>query len=289
MSTGVRVRVPGSTANLGSGFDALGLALGIYDEIEVVPAETCAIEVRGQAADEVPLDENHLVLRAIRAAQDRLGLPRAAVKLRCTNEIPHARGLGSSAAAIVAGIAAVYGLVGRELDGEALQLAAEFERHADNVAASLFGGLAVTWCADGRFQAARLAVHPDVRPVVFVPEQRSATHATRGLLPETVPHADAAFAAARTALAVHALTTAPKLLLPATADRLHQSYREPAYPASIALLRDLREQGVPAAISGAGPSVLAFAPLPEGLDCPGFTARELAVDTDGARIQALAR
>lgn len=284
MRRSVRLRVPGSSANLGPGFDALGLALGIYDTVEITRAEQCAVEVTGQAADEVPRDERHLVLRALRVAEEHLGVRIGAVELRCDNEIPHSRGLGSSAAAIVAGIAAAYWLTGHELDEDALQLAAEFERHADNVAASLFGGLQLTWSRHGRYGAVGFATHPGVCPIALVPEQRSATHATRGLLPESVPHADAAFNASRTALAVHALTAAPELLLTATEDRLHQHYREPAWPSSSKLVCDLREHQVPAAISGAGPTVLAFGELPELVTAEGFRAMPLPVDAEGVRL-----
>lgn len=280
----VRIRVPGSTANLGSGFDALGLALGVYDEIELTPRRTGAVEVSGEGAGEVPCSEEHLVLRAMRTAQRVIGSEPQPVELRCANEIPHSRGLGSSAAAISAGVAAAYALAGRELDTTALQLAAEFEGHADNVAASLFGGLALTWCEHGQYRAAMFAAHPELRPVALVPQQRSATHAARGLLPETVPHADAAFAAGRAALAVHALTSAPDLLFAATEDRLHQDYRRPAWPSSLELVERLRAAGVPAVISGAGPTVLAFGPLPEGLAHPGFRASRLPVAAEGVQV-----
>ncbi|MFC7617200.1 homoserine kinase [Actinokineospora soli] len=286
--SGVRVRVPASTANLGSGFDALGMALGRHDEVVVRPALATAVHVTGEGAGEVALDERHLVLRALRAAAAKLGTDPGPVELICANTIPHARGLGSSAAAIVAGIAAAYGLAGKRLDEDALHLAAEFEGHADNVAASLLGGLVVAWHDDGGFRAARLEPHPDLRVTAIVPAERSDTHVTRGLLPETVPHADAAFAAGRAALAVHALTAAPELLLAATADRLHQDYRESAYPATLRLVRELRALGVAAVVSGAGPTVLALSTeqdLPDGLDLRGFTAWPLDVDRSGVVVE----
>ncbi|GGS53287.1 MULTISPECIES: homoserine kinase [Actinokineospora] len=290
MSAGVRVRVPASTANLGSGFDALGMALGRYDEVVVRPAPATAVRVVGEGAGEVALDERHLVLRAMRAAAAKLGSDPGPVELVCENTIPHARGLGSSAAAIVAGIAAAYGLAGRPLDDDALHLAAEFEGHADNVAASLLGGLVVAWHDADGFRAARLEPHPDLRAFAIVPDTRSDTHVTRGLLPERVPHADAAFAAGRAALAVHAVTAAPELLLPATADRLHQDYRESAYPATLGLVRDLRARGVAAAVSGAGPTVLALCTsdsLPDGLELGGFTVWPLGIDRAGVVVETM--
>lgn len=294
MSQGFQVRVPASSANLGPGFDALGLALGLYDVVEVQVIDSgLKIEVidagAGGVAD-VPTDETHLVVRALRRACAHLGVRPPGLHLRCSNAIPHARGLGSSAAAVVSGVAAGYALAEKPLDDDALQLAAEFEGHADNAAASLFGGFVLAWCEpDGRFHAESLTPHASIRPVLAVPDLRSSTDATRGLLPARVPHADAAFGAGRAALAVLALTSRPDLLLPATADRLHQDYRAPAYPASARLVADLRERGIAATISGAGPSVLALTTdgtIPPGIGVEGFDVTELAVDSAGVRVAA---
>jgi homoserine kinase len=290
----VRVTVPASTANLGPGFDALGLALRLHDQVDVrVTASGLTVEVVGEGVDQLPLDEKHLVVRALRAACEVRGVHPPGLALRCHNAIPHSRGLGSSAAAAVAGVAAGYALAGRETDDEALQLAAGFEGHADNAAASLLGGLVVAWSeelpeAGKRFHATRLEPHPDLAPIVYVPATESATPVTRGLLPEHVPHVDAAFAAGRAALAVHALTQRPDLLLPATEDRLHQNYREPAWPATIRLVAALRAAGVPAAVSGAGPTVLALPPdgaPPAGVAADGFAVYRLPVDREGVRVQ----
>lgn len=286
----VRVRVPASTANLGPGFDALGMALGIYDTVEVaVTSAGTDIAVTGEGAGSVSTDESHLVVRALRTAADALGIELPGVSLRCDNAIPHARGLGSSAAAIVAGVAAAYGLAGKPLDDHALQLAAEFEGHADNAAASLYGGLVLAWSEGSRYRAVRLEPHPDLAPVVLIPATSSATSVTRGLLPDNIPHTDAAFAAGRCALAVHALTTRPDLLLPATEDRLHQDYRESAWPETMRVVRELRENGVPATVSGAGPTVFALpggGVLPAGLDTTGFTVRAPGIARTGTRIEA---
>jgi homoserine kinase len=286
----ITVRVPASTANLGPGFDALGLALDLHDTVEVAVTDAgVQVEVTGEGAGQVPTDESHLVVRALRAAADALGITLPGVSLRCHNVIPHARGLGSSAAAIVAGVAAAYGLAGKPVDEDALQLAAEFEGHADNAAASLYGGLALAWSEGPRFRAVRLEPHPDVSPVVLIPDEHSATTVTRGLLPDNIPHKDAAFAAGRCALAVHALTTRPDLLLSATEDRLHQDYRESAWPDTMRIVRELRENGVPATVSGAGPTVLAIPSggvLPSGLDTKGFAVRALPVARMGATIEA---
>ena len=307
----ITVRVPASAANLGPGFDALGLALALHDEIdvEVTPAGL-EIEVDGEGAGTVPRDESHLVVRALRATVEALGAPQpAGLLLRCRNRIPHARGLGSSAAAVVAGVAAGYALAGVELDGaqragRALRLAAPFEGHADNAAASLLGGLVIAWSAGscdasgepgvvgGQFQAVRLEPHPSLSPVLLVPAATSATEVTRGLLPRHVPFGDAAFNAGRAALAVLAFTARPDLLPAATDDRLHQPYRRPAYPATAALVDGLRGHGVPAAVSGAGPSVLALTsgdPLPPTVDLTGFQAWPLRVVLAGVRTLSVVR
>jgi homoserine kinase len=294
MSGAFRVTVPASTANLGPGFDAFGLALALYDVVEVqVTDGDLKVEVidagAGGVAD-VPTDETHLVVRAIRRTCAHLGVEPPGLHLRCFNAIPHARGLGSSAAAVVSGVAAGYALAGREIDAfGAMQLAAGFEGHADNAAASLFGGFVLAWCEGGEFHAERLVPHASIRPVVAVPSVRSATATTRGLLPPTVPHADAAHAAGRAALAVHALTAKPELLLAATEDRLHQHYRAPAYPASTELVATLRAQGVAAAVSGAGPTVLALTTtgiVPPVAGVEGFDVFELPVDLAGVQVAA---
>jgi homoserine kinase len=187
-------------------------------------------------------------------------------------------------------VVAGYALAQREIDDQALQLAAGFEGHADNAAASLYGGLVIAWHEEGGYRAVRVQPHRDLAPVLFVPDHESATATTRGLLPAQVPHADAAFAAGRAALAVHALTMDPSELLAATDDRLHQRYRESAWPQTYKLVEELRAAGVPAAVSGAGPSVLAFRPdggLPADLVHDGFTRHDLGIDLDGARSRVV--
>ncbi|MBP2323171.1 homoserine kinase [Kibdelosporangium banguiense] len=289
--TAVEVTVPASSANLGSGFDALGLAIGLYDVVEVRVADAgLKITVEGEGAGEVDDGEGHLVVRAIRAMGELLGLRPPGLELRCRNAIPHSRGLGSSAAAAVAGVAAAYGLAGLEVDDRALQVAAEFEGHADNAAASLLGGLVVAWTEDDRYRAVRLEPHSELRPILLIPGESSATAVTRQLLPDRVPHADAAFAAGRSALAVQAVTTRPDLLLAATADRLHQDYREAAWPATSRLVRILREHGLAACVSGAGPTVMVLTQdgkLPDGVDLTGFDVLQLPPDRLGVQVRTL--
>ena len=287
----VHVRVPASTANLGSGFDALGIALGLYDEVTVEAAASgLDVQVQGEGAGQVPLDEDHLLVRAIRAVD---GVPDGLI-VRCGNAIPHSRGLGSSAAAVVAGVAAGYALTGKTLDDRALQLASEFEGHADNAAASLLGGLVLAWGEGEKgqcFRAVRLEPHAGLHAMVFIPSTESSTKTTRGLLPAQVPHVDAAFAAGRAALAVHAVTSAPELLMPATEDRLHQGYREPAWPDTIRVVDALRAAGFPATVSGAGPTVFTLVSgdreVPSTVDLTGFAAHRLEIDRDGVQVRPI--
>ncbi|HEY6423813.1 MAG TPA: homoserine kinase [Pseudonocardiaceae bacterium] len=286
----VRVRVPASAANLGPGFDSLGLALALYDEVEVALAPSgLQVDVQGEGAGQLPTDERNLVVRALRAACAQCGCRPDGLVLRCRNRIPQSRGLGSSAAAAVSGVLAGYALAGMEPDESALQLAAGFDGHADNAAASLLGGLVITWQQGTTFRAIRLEPHPDVAPVVWVPAVTSATETTRGLLPAEVPHADAAFTAGRAALAVHAWTAAPELLMPATDDRLHQPYRRCAYPATGHLVEALRAAGVPAAVSGAGPTVLGLPTQggepPAVPEAVGFRRYRLDVAREGATVE----
>lgn len=293
----VRVRVPATSANLGPGFDALGLALALYDDVVVrVADEGLYVDVAGEGADSVPRTRRHLVVRALQTGFDALGGQPRGLEVVCANRIPHSRGLGSSAAAIVAGLTAARALAlgGEETldDDTLLGLAAELEGHPDNVAACLLGGLTLAWTpADGPAQAVRLPVSPVLRPVVFVPTTTSSTAKARKLLPETVPHADAARNAARSALLVHALASDPSLLLTATEDRLHQPYRAPAQARTAGLVEALRADRVPAVVSGAGPSVLAFAGTADDLTSytpRGWSMEVLAVDQTGATQLALA-
>jgi homoserine kinase len=261
-SDAVHVRVPATSANLGPGFDALGLALAIYDEVSAeVASSGLTIEVSGEGAGEVVTDERHLVVQAMRATFEVLGAQPPGLRLMSVNSIPHGRGLGSSAAAIVAGVLLARGLViDCDLSADqVLALAAAVEGHPDNVAACLLGGLTVAWTERGG-SARALRLEPRaVVPVVMIPAVQSATKAARQALPLTVPHVDAAFNAARSALLVAALTSgAVASLWDATQDRLHQDFRADGMPASAQLLAILREAGIAAVISGAGPSVLAL-------------------------------
>ena len=313
----VRVRVPATSANLGPGFDALGLALSLHDEVDAWVCESgLSIQISGEGADLAGAGEDHLVLRAMRAAFAVIGDQPPGIGLRCVNRIPHGRGLGSSAAAIVAGILAAWALAepgppaadgaGHLPEAALLALATEIEGHPDNVAACLGGGLTIAWTADGQPRMVRLEPLSSIRPVVCVAPAPVRTEVARCLLPDLVPHQDAAANAGRSALLVAALTQlragSPEgagALLAATRDWLHQDYRAVAMPETGALVGRLRAAGIPAVVSGAGPSVLALLGGPERpdyrhhLDSLGSIVREtgiawhissLDVERQGARV-----
>ncbi len=263
----VVVRVPATSANLGPGFDTLGLALGLYDELTVTAtAEPGArVDVHGVGEGTVPTDESNLVVRSIAAAFERFGQPLPGLHLDAKNVIPHGSGLGSSAAAIVSGIMAAKGLLDGivEIDSDALlSLATELEGHPDNVAPALFGALTIAWTTPEGPRAKKLIVHRGVSPLVFVPDHTVSTALARSLQPESVPYADAVFNLSRSALLVAALIQSPELLLQATEDKLHQDYRASAMPETNSLIRLLREHGFAAVVSGAGPSILVLADDP---------------------------
>jgi homoserine kinase len=303
----VRIRVPATSANLGPGFDALGLALALYDEVDAWICESgLSIEIDGEGADLTGAGEEHLVIRAMRAAFAATGTQPPGIGLRCANQIPHGRGLGSSAAAIVAGILAARALSGDgpdELSAEAvLGLATEMEGHPDNVAACLGGGLTIAWMVAGEPRMVQLEPLTWIKPVICVGPAPVRTEVARRLLPELVSHRDAAANAGRSALLVAALTqpsAGPAALLDATRDWLHQDYRAPAMPETVELVRRLREAGIPAVVSGAGPSVLALLTDSERsdyrhhLDSLGSIVREtgiawhtssLDIERHGARV-----
>jgi homoserine kinase len=257
----------------------LGLALDLFDDVvAAITDEGLSIDVAGEGED-LPRDESHLVIRAMRATFERLGGQPRGIELACANRIPHGRGLGSSASAIVAGVLLARGLV---LGGEqslpqqaVLDLVTELEGHPDNVAACLLGGLTIAWMHDGTqdrahdgpkggtggalAHAVRIETVSGVLPVVAIPAFEASTEKARGLLPEWVSHADAAQNSGRAALLIAALTGAPQALFAGTEDWLHQHYRVSAMPESASLVAQLRAAGLAAVISGAGPTVLTLA------------------------------
>lgn len=269
----VQVSVAASSANLGPGFDAVGLAVDLRDEVRVacapagdLAAPRTVVRVVGEGAEDVPLDERHLVARWVRGGLAGLGAGADLVDLDldCTNVVPHGRGLGSSAAAIVAGLASAWALVhGEESQADDLDrdqwlvaTSSAAEGHGDNAGASVLGGGVIAWSDGSTYRAAALDVDPTLQLVTCVPAEVLMTEVARSLLPATVPHSDAAFTGARTGLLVQALRGDRALLLPGTEDRIHQQQRAGAMPRSHDLLTRLRAAGVAACVSGAGPALL---------------------------------
>ncbi|QOR46116.1 homoserine kinase [Trueperella pecoris] len=258
-----RVRVPASSGNLGPGFDSMGMAHDVWDEVSAtLTTGASKALIVGEGHDTLPKDGSHLIIRVMRETLERLGLPAAGVELVCRNSIPHGKGLGSSAAAIVAGVMLVRQLVGSPeefTDEEVLNIASEYEGHPDNAAPAIYGGTTLSWAEGKGYRTVRLTVSPKVKTTLLVPSEILPTTTARAVLPASVPHTDAAFNAGRTALLTHALANAPSLLFAATQDKLHQDYRSEAMPHTAAVLGALRKAGWPAVVSGAGPSILLFA------------------------------
>jgi len=254
----VTVEVPATSANLGPGFDCFGLALDWRERVNLAVIEHgYQIEVSGEGAAELPRDESHLIIRAALVGLGDLGVRAPGLWLGCRNTIPHGRGLGSSSAAIVAGLVAAAGLAGIAVQPEwLLGHANAIEGHPDNVAAAIYGGFVLAYEGRTGVTVAQGTVHSSIAAAVLIPETSLATEAARGLLPESVPHVDAVANSGRAALLVHAMASEPELLYDATCDWLHQGYREVAMPRSFELMKSLRGQGFAAMISGAGPSVL---------------------------------
>ena len=301
----VTVRVPATTANLGPGYDSLGLALALHDTLTVESLETDELlfELRGEGAETLPRDASHLVIRAMEAAFERLGFRHGGLKVTADNVNPHGRGLGSSASAVVAAVSAANAMVpeahrrGRDW---ILQLTSEIEGHPDNVAPAIFGGLALSWQDSDQYSSTSATVVDSVIPVVAVPDFELSTEAARALLPASVGHHAAAMNAGRAALLIHALTHKPEFLLAGTEDYLHQSYRAEAMRPSAALIGALRAAGHAAVVSGAGPTVLvlangeaeaaaavAFIGEFNAANTPDIAWRvlKLAVDVEGAKVE----
>jgi len=297
----IQVQVPATSANLGPGFDSFGLALAMHDRYvaQILDDAGLDIDVTGEGADEVPRTDKNLLVKAMNKGFDYLGGKPKGIAVRALNVIPHGRGLGSSASAIIGGLCLARALVltgiDKMSDEKLLQLATDMEGHPDNVAAALYGNAVVAWQEDQHgkeiAQAISLSVDTRIRAIAFIPSTAVATSKARKMLPEMIPHRDAARNSANSALLVHALTLRPDLLFRATQDFLHQSYRSEAMPASFALLTKLRAAGVAAFISGAGPTVLALhtgneTDVAELIRAAGskFEAKSLEIARSGATI-----
>ena len=297
VSGGVRVEVPASSANLGSGFDSAGLALSMFDEIEASFTDKpgVQVDVDGEGRNSLPRDENHLIARVMLKTFANLSMPVQGLYLRCINRIPHGRGLGSSAAAISAAVVAARALAGtqgtRMDDQGALELASSLEGHPDNVAACLYGGFTVSWIDENSLaRAVKIKTHESIIPVVMIPKFEVDTEHARALLPSHVPHRDASYNISRSALLVHAMTNDPDYLFEATSDRIHQEYRRPSMQSASALVTSLRMKNHAAYISGSGPTVCVLTNSDKveeviSLVPDEFEAQQLTIAESGASVQ----
>lgn len=294
----IQVRIPATSANLGPGFDTLGMALSLYDEYHAQELETgLEIVVIGQGVQDIPSDASNLIYKTLAWVFEKLGEPVPGLRITCHNNIPHGRGLGSSGAAVAGGVMLAAGLLAPELElseQQLLEFATDLEGHPDNVAPALFGGLTIAWVDERGPKHKKLAVHRGLSPLVLVPPHQMSTKLARSLQPESVPHTDAVFNVSRSALLVAALTQSPELLMAATEDRLHQTYRASAMPETNELIAMLRSKGHPAVVSGAGPSVLVLEDDPvkrleavklAEAEYPTWLALTLAVDVKGASVR----
>lgn len=294
----VTVRVPATSANLGPGFDTLGMALSFYDEYSAeVTSSGLEISLTGEGASEVAKDQTNLIFKAIKYVFEKLGESIPGLKLVCENHIPHGRGMGSSGAAVAGGVMLAAGLLSDKFqlsESQLLQFATDLEGHPDNVAPALFGGLTIAWVDEAGAHHKKLTVHRGVSPIVMVPPHQMSTKLARSLQPDSVPHTDAVFNVSRSALLVAALVQSPELLFAATEDRLHQNYRASAMPETSDLIKKLRSNGHPAVVSGAGPSVLVLEDDPAkrqaavellAKDFPSWKPLMLAVDVKGASVE----
>lgn len=295
--TKLKVTVPATSANLGPGFDSLGMALAFYDEYELeTTGSGLEISITGEGAKTAAKDENNLIYKSIKLVFDSVGEKLPGIKLTCMNSIPHGRGMGSSGAAVAGGVMLAAGLLSNRnfSEQQLLEFATKMEGHPDNVAPALFGGLTIAWVDEAGPHHKKLTVHRGISPLVLVAPNEMSTKLARSLQPESVPHTDAVFNVSRSALLVAALTQSPELMMAATEDRLHQNYRASAMPDTSKLISNLREKGHPAVVSGAGPSVLVLEGDPQNRllamdyvkkEFSTWQALALAVDFKGASLE----
>ncbi len=265
----VRVSAPATTANLGPGYDCLGMALDIWNTVEVEPLEngaTPSVTISGEGEGELEDGPENLVYRSMEFLYGELGRPMPALRVTCENEIPLARGLGSSAAAIAGGLAAANALSGGEFSArDLLEMAATIEGHPDNVAAAVMGGLQLVVTSagdsgDSTLYTVPVSVPSEIHAVLFIPDKRIATADARAVLPQQLSVPDAVHNMARVALLVAGMATNhPEYLTVATQDRLHQPYRQPLFPAMKLLMKAALDAGALGAfLSGSGSTVLAL-------------------------------
>ena len=297
----VRVRIPATTANCGPGFDTLGIACTLYNEVVLElagPAGQVEISVSGDGADTLPTNSRNLVLRAVRTVLDKVGETQTGIRLSLVNAIPLSRGLGSSSAAIVGGLVAANAIVGNRFNqAEILDMATEMEGHPDNVAPALYGGFTISVMAGGQVTCLRLPLPQQLKLVVCIPEFRLSTHKARQAIPTMAPHKDAVYNVSRAALLVGALASGRlECLGEALNDKLHQPYRAPLIPGMPEVFAAGRAAGaLGVAISGAGPSLMAYTvERPQAVGeamVAAFAAKQIVsrylcldVDYEGAKV-----
>lgn len=303
-ATMAQVSVPATSANIGPGFDSFGLALELRDRYaaQVLDEPNFDVDVSGEGAAEVKKDGKNLVIKSMLRGFEHMGAKPKGIALRALNVIPHGRGLGSSASAIVGGLTLARSLVltGEQYmsDDDLITLATELEGHPDNIASAFYGGATIAWIEKSVSlngisteigKAVSLKVDDRIKALLLIPANQLATTKARKLLPENIPHQDAVLNSSRSALLVHALAERPDLLFTATEDLLHQKYRESAMPKTIALVEKLRGAGLAAVVSGAGPSVMVlYSNSEDEIDqvaslAPGFNALKLEIAKTGAQ------
>ncbi|MCI2047157.1 MAG: homoserine kinase [Faecalibacterium sp.] len=296
----IRVSVPATSANVGAGFDAVGLALGLYNTAEFFPAEK--LEITSSDGTAVPADETNLIYVSAKYLYDKAGEPIPGMKIVQTNPIPMARGLGSSSACILAGLLGANRMLGEPFGtAELLEFATEIEGHPDNVAPALLGGLVSSVCDGGKVYAAKHALDQSLAFAAVIPDYPLLTSAARAALPKNVSHAQAVFNLSRAALLGEAFCNGRHDLLPVvTQDRLHQQYRMALMPGAEQAFAAARRLGAKAVyVSGAGSTMMAVveqadayafcrqlkAELAESEACRSFTLKRLSADNRGAFVE----
>ena len=281
----ITIRVPATTANLGPGFDCIGLALDLWNEVQFEADDQITFRVTGEGANQLDNQPNNLLVEAFLRVYELCGQDSKGATIRSHNQIPPSSGMGSSAAALVAGIFGANELLGRPLNqADMLKLATELEGHPDNVAPALLGGLVVSVMNEGEILSRRYET-PSLAAVIVKPDVDWPTRVARAVLPPSVPRADAIFNIGRTALVVDALRSGDlDLLRKAMDDRLHQPYRLERIPGGKAAFEAARHFGA-AALSGAGPSILCF--VESGQERQALTAIQTAFEAAGVLARGL--
>jgi homoserine kinase len=257
----VTVRVPATTANLGPGFDCLGMALDLWNEVTLQVGKDTNVEVTGEGEESLARDESNLVVRAARMAYQEAGVAAPSFQVVCRNDVPLARGLGSSAAAAVGGLVAANALGSLGLtDGRLLDLAVEIEGHSDNVAPALLGGFRIVYQDGEGTQTSSVPFPDDLYAVLFIPDMEMATSEARAILPQMITRKDAVFNMARVGLLVHAIESGElELLKHATQDLLHQPQRQQVFRPMKYIFRGALAGGAMGVfLSGGGPTILAI-------------------------------